>query len=264
MSRHIVVTNAAVVTRYQSALASEDYRLATLVALDAPNLPSSDNFIECAALVEEFLPLSERQFIDIAKHKGVRDILDAEALLLLEIERVLSSTGEASKYGQGAVRIRKGLGKSVRSQKVEAIVKAAFDLGQKSVVGRLPEILKAAIGIDSLILGERPKGLSDASWPIKRSKSRKGWFDSQRCGGTAIYVLAEGVAEREEFRIEIVDLRDGRTQARCVSADVTDAKDQIRGKLTLDLEAPILDHAWPSVVRGNIGDTSKAASPLAI
>jgi hypothetical protein len=65
--------------------------LAGLVSLNAAYLPAAENPIGDAALIEKFSPLADRQFIYVANDEGMRNILVAQAFLVLQVKRILDA-----------------------------------------------------------------------------------------------------------------------------------------------------------------------------
>src|SRR6266478_924915 len=108
------------------------------------------------------------------------NVLITEALFAFEIVRILdsSSTRERCKTGQGAVCIGQRFGISVRSQQIQAVAEAPFDLDEQRVVSGLTKILETAIRVDVLVLREGAQRLGNGvSCPytvqlVERSKRR--------------------------------------------------------------------------------------------
>src|SRR6266478_3762752 len=106
------------------------------------------------------------------------NVLITEAFFAFEIMGILdiSSTRERRKTGQGTVCIGQRFGISVRSQQIQAVAEAPFDLEEQRVVGGLAKILEAAIRVEVLVLREGAQRLgNDVSRPytvqlVERSK----------------------------------------------------------------------------------------------
>ena len=58
-----------------------------------PLVPAAPKAVDLddSALIHEFLAFADRQFVNVADYKGMRDILVAEALLVLQVVGILNA-----------------------------------------------------------------------------------------------------------------------------------------------------------------------------
>src|ERR1700677_2557937 len=137
----------------------DDRRRSGLVALNAGDLPSPCYFT-CDSVIQIFLPMPHRKFVEIAHYECVRDILVADRLFAFQVVRILRSEHtriESRLCWESRIGIGECFGKRIRSQQVQSIPKTALQRGLQSVVGGLTEVLQTAIGGDGSILRERPQ-----------------------------------------------------------------------------------------------------------
>src|SRR6202022_3491766 len=100
---------------------------------------------------------------------------------------------------------------------------------KQRVIAGLADVFKTAVGVDACILWEWTQRLTDrmrvgeVGFEISiRGRHRRGRIRD---------VELQLVAQREEFGVQIVDLRERRTQASCARADIAHTEDQIRRQL---------------------------------
>src|SRR5471030_592631 len=94
------------------AFGSANAALLNIGSVTGMNFPSADDLVHGPALRQELLALADRQFIDVAEHQGLRNVLVAEGFLSLQVERILrrSAAMQRGKERQGAVGVGEGLG----------------------------------------------------------------------------------------------------------------------------------------------------------
>jgi hypothetical protein len=89
-------------------------------------------------------------------------------------------------------------------------VESPLEFGQQSVVRRLAQVLKAAVRIDGLILWEWDAELVQPCVDMLMSVSNcwNGAIPARR----TVDVCVQRIPQTEKLRIEVIDLRDRRTQ----------------------------------------------------
>jgi len=105
--------------------------------MHATDLPPPQHFAG-DTVIEVLLPRSNRDFVEVAEHEGMADVLKTHTLFGFQIIRVLGSEHSGvttSEKRERGVRIGQRLGVRVGSQEVYSISKAPLQLGLKRVVG---------------------------------------------------------------------------------------------------------------------------------
>ncbi len=67
-------------------------------------------------------------------------------------------------------------------------------------------------------------------------------------------VGAQGISQTVEFRLERIHLLNVGMKVVALDTHVTDAQNQIRGQLFLNLEAPVLRHPGPAIAWGHVAN----------
>src|ERR1700685_41179 len=109
-SWNLVVANAIGVRRNPRG-ATKGHGLAAFIPLDAADGPSANHAIQNLSLIQKLLVLAERQFVNIAEHKVLGQILIADCLVAILIEGILRSTAlvQSSKERQSGIGICQSL-----------------------------------------------------------------------------------------------------------------------------------------------------------
>ncbi len=198
--------------------------------MNAAHRPSAHELACHAAGVQEPFAGTERQLVEEAHGEGVRNIVRADGLL----QRAVVIGLPAGPAARLHVPVGEALGPGVRGEASKTERHALLHLRLEGVVRGV------AVGVGALADGQvlriRPQRL-----PHGLVEPRVRHSDPRRLSFGRSGRAAQQLSQRQEPRVELVDVHEVGSQPRALVAHVIGLHHKARGQLALDAEGPVLE-----------------------